>query len=390
MTFDRTSLPAMDVAGRAGRLRARLGDAGCDALLVTDLTNIRYLTGFTGSAALLLVAPGEMVFVTDGRYRDQAAAQLAAAGVDARLLVGRTREAQRELLAGPGGAVGRLGLEAEAVTWAQQRRFAAEWFPGTDVVPTEGLVEGLREVKDAGEVARIAAACGIADAALAAVRSQLGDEPTEAEVALALEWEMRRLGADGPSFDTIVAAGPNGAMPHHRAADRRIVEGDLVVVDFGALVDGYHSDMTRTIAVGEPSPVQRRMLQVVGAAQAVGVAAVRAGVPAAQVDEACRAVVRDAGWEEAFLHGTGHGVGLAIHEPPRVAAGAAGTLADGHVVTVEPGVYLPEHGGVRIEDTVVVTVEGCRTLTLAPKDPAVKPPHAPGAEAAWLQPPPTT
>ena len=371
MTFDRSSLPPMDVADRATRLRTALGEAGCDALLVTNLTNVRYLTGFTGSAALLLVRPDDLVFVTDGRYRDQAAAQVAAAGVAADVRIGRDAAAQRDHLAPLVAGGARLGLEAEAVTWAQQRRYASDWFPGADLVPTDGLVEGLRRVKDAGEVARIAAACAMADAALAAVRHRLGEGATEAEVGLELEWQMRRLGADGPSFDTIVAAGPNGAMPHHRAGERRITDGDLVVLDFGALLDGYHSDMTRTIMVGEPSDTQRRMLDAVAASQAAGVAAVRAGVDVTAVDEACRSVLRDVGWEEAFLHGTGHGVGLDIHESPRVSASATGSLADGHVVTVEPGVYLPEHGGVRIEDTVVVTAEGCRTLTLAPKEPAL-------------------
>jgi Xaa-Pro aminopeptidase len=371
VTFDRDALPPMDVAGRVPQLRERLADAGCDALLVTNLTNIRYLTGFTGSAALLLVAADDLVFVTDGRYRDQAGAQLAAAGIDATVAIGRTSDEQRDHLTGPVSSVGRLGLEAAAVTWAQKRRYAREWFTGADLVPTEDVVEGLRLVKDEGEVGRIGAACALADDALAAVRHRLGEGATEAEVALELEWQMRRLGADGPSFDTIVASGANGAMPHHRAGDRRISEGDLVVIDFGALVDGYHSDMTRTLMVGEADDTQRRMLEAVTEAQAAGVAAVRAGVEAKAVDEACRAVLRDVGWEEAFLHGTGHGVGLDIHESPRVSATAAGSLADGHVVTVEPGVYLPEHGGVRIEDTVVVTAEGCRTLTLAPKDPAL-------------------
>jgi Xaa-Pro aminopeptidase len=180
---------------------------------------------------------------------------------------------------------------------------------------------------------------------------------------------MRRLGAEAPSFETIVASGPNGAMPHHRAADRRIADGDLVVLDFGALVDGYHSDMTRTVMVGDPSDTQARMYEVVREAQAAGVAAVKGGAEASAVDDACRSVIREAGWDEAFLHATGHGVGLDIHEPPRVARTADAMLADGQVVTVEPGVYLAEHGGVRIEDTVVVTSEGCRTLTLAPKEP---------------------
>jgi Xaa-Pro aminopeptidase len=362
----------MDVTDRAARLRAGLADVPCDALLVTNLTNVRYLTGFTGSAALLLLPAddaAEPVFVTDGRYRDQAASELAAAGVEARTVVGLEEDARRRALASAATGLGRLGLEAENVTWAQQRRFASDWFPDHELVPTAGLVESLRLVKDAGEVARIQAACGIADAALAAVRHRLGEAATEAEVALELEWQMRRLGAEGPSFETIVASGPNAAMPHHRAGARRIVEGDLVVLDFGALVDGYHSDMTRTVIIGAASDTQSRMYEVVREAQAAGVAAVKAGAEARSVDEACRSVIREAGWDQAFLHATGHGVGLDIHEPPRVARTTDAMLADGQVVTVEPGVYLAEHGGVRIEDTVVVTPEGCRTLTLAPKDP---------------------
>ncbi len=372
MSFDPASLPPMDVADRASRLRSRLTELPCDALLVTNLTNVRYLTGFTGSAALLLVPADEAaepVFVTDGRYRDQAASELARAGVVARTVIGQEEDARRQALAGAAAGLGRLGLEADNVTWAQKRRYGADWFPDAQLVPTTGLVESLRLVKDAGEVARIEAACEMADAALAAVRHRLGEGPTEAEVALELEWQMRRLGAEAPSFETIVASGPNGAMPHHRAADRRIAEGDLVVLDFGALVDGYHSDMTRTVMVGDPSDTQARMYEVVRESQAAGVAAVRAGAEASAVDAACRSVIRDAGWDEAFLHATGHGVGLDIHEPPRVARTADAMLADGQVVTVEPGVYLAEHGGVRIEDTVVVTSEGCRTLTLAPKEP---------------------
>ncbi|OWY61750.1 hypothetical protein B7486_62135 [cyanobacterium TDX16] len=182
---------------------------------------------------------------------------------------------------------------------------------------------------------------------------------------------MRRLGATAPSFETIVASGPNGARPHARPSSRTIVEGDLVVTDFGALVDGYHSDMTRTHAVGEVDETQQRMLDVVAESQAAGVAAVRAGATVKEVDRACRQVIEDAGWGDAFVHGTGHGVGLEIHEGPRVSSAVAATLAAGHVVTVEPGVYLPEHGGVRIEDTVVVTADGCDTITLAPKTAAV-------------------
>ena len=362
-----TTLPPMDVAGRSTRLRERVGAAGCEALLVTSLTNIRYLTGFTGSAGMLLVLPDELVFVSDGRYRDQSAEQLAAAGVEARIEISGT--AQHEILGRPAAGIGRLGLEAAHVTWAQQRAMAGDWFPSSEVVPTEGLVEDLRLVKDDGEVARIAEAARIADAALAKVRGRLLEGPTEEEFGLELDVEMRRLGADGVSFETIVAAGPNGAKPHARPSGRRIADGDLVVLDFGALVDGYHSDMTRTFTVGDVGETARRMVAVVAEAQAAGVARVREGAAAADVDAACRRVIADAGWGDAFLHGTGHGVGLDIHEAPKVSTASTATLAGGHVVTVEPGVYLPDVGGVRIEDTVAVTAEGCRTLTHAPKSP---------------------
>jgi Xaa-Pro aminopeptidase len=265
----------------------------------------------------------------------------------------------------------RLGLEANAVTWAQQQAMAATWFPFlAELVPTENVVEALRVVKDDGEVARIEAAASIATAALTNVRGVLDEHPTEHELGLAIDTEIRRLGAEGTSFETIVGSGPNGAKPHHRAASspRRIGDDELVVIDYGALVDGYCSDMTRTICTGTPSATQQRMFDVVLAAQQAGVDAVHAGQRGDAIDEACRTIIRDAGWADAFSHGTGHGVGLEIHEDPRVSFASTATLAPGHVVTVEPGVYLPEHGGVRIEDTVVVTDGGCRPLTHAAKD----------------------
>jgi Xaa-Pro aminopeptidase len=248
---------------------------------------------------------------------------------------------------------------------------ASTWFPFVgELMPTENVVESLRVVKDDGEVARIEAAATIATAALVNVRDLLHDHPTEHEFGLALDTEIRHLGAEGNSFETIVGSGPNGAKPHHRASSsqRRIGDGELVVLDYGAVVDGYCSDMTRTICTGVPSAAQQRMLDVVGAAQRAGVDRVRAGVTGVDVDRACRDVIGEAGWADAFSHGTGHGVGLEIHEDPRVTFASTATLAAGHVVTVEPGVYLPEQGGVRIEDTLVVTADGCRPLTHAPKD----------------------
>ncbi|HVE46382.1 MAG TPA: Xaa-Pro peptidase family protein [Acidimicrobiales bacterium] len=362
------ALLAMDVAGRADRLREQLDGAGCEALLVTTLTNIRYLTGFSGSAGLLLVLPDEMVLCTDGRYKSQSAEQLSDAGVEARIEIGKLSE-QQEAMSVAAKGVARLGLEAGNVTWARQRAFAADWFAGADLVPTEGIVEELRRVKDPGEVARMREAARIADEALAGEAAGLAGGMTEAELALALDFAMRRLGADGSSFETIVASGPNGAKPHARPSGRRIEPGELVVVDFGAVVDGYCSDMTRTLCLGEPATdTLARMVAVVAESQRAGVAAVRAGRPAAEVDSACREVIADAGWADAFLHSTGHGVGLDIHEAPTVAATSGDTLCAGYVVTVEPGVYLPEHGGMRIEDTLFVTETGCEPLTNAPKE----------------------
>jgi Xaa-Pro aminopeptidase len=357
----------MEVLRRAGLVRQALAAASCDALLVTSLTNIRWLTGFTGSAARLVVLPDELVLVTDGRYGDQARVELDAAGVAGRVAVGRSSAVQQDLLVQAVGSIGRLGLEAEHVSWAAQKGYA-ETFDGAELVPTTGVVEGGRLVKDAGEVARIEAASDIASAALANVLPLLAEEPTETAFALALDTEMRRLGAAGPSFDTIVAAGANAGFPHHQPDGRRIVDGDLLVVDFGALLDGYHSDMTRTITVGEPSAERSELLALVTDAQALGVAAVRPGIDAKAIDAACRDHIVAAGWGDEFTHGTGHGVGLLIHEAPWLNTTSTDVIVEGVVLTVEPGVYRGSLGGARVEDTVIVTRDGCRPLTKTPKD----------------------
>jgi Xaa-Pro aminopeptidase len=363
---------AMDVSSRLDRLQGVLTglDDRPDAFLVTSLTNIRYLTGFTGSSGMLFLLPDEAVLLTDGRYGIQATEQLTAAGVDARVEVARAADqaARAQEIVGA-GAVARLGLEAAHVSWARQQAFAANWFPEVELLSTVDLVEGLRRVKDAGEMARLTEAARIADLALDHLRPQLGSGLTEEAFGRALDFEMRRLGASGPSFETIVASGPNAAKPHHRPGPRVIGTGEPVVVDFGARFEGYCSDMTRTVWEGHlADPELRRAVEVVLASQAAGVAAVGPGVACAQVDQVCREVIVSAGWGEFFVHGTGHGVGLDIHEAPSVAATSVDTLEVGHVVTVEPGVYLPGLGGVRIEDTVVVTADGCRPLNTTPKD----------------------
>jgi Xaa-Pro aminopeptidase len=358
-------LPSMDRAPRLDLVRRGIDDAGAHALLVTKLVNLRWLTGFTGSAGMLLVLADHLVLVTDGRYREQASAELAAAGVDAELVVTAT---PGELFSSScrRRGVERVAAEADDLSWAAATTAGREWFPDADLVPTSGMIESLREQKHPTEVARTHAAARIADAALAEVVPLLAEGPSEVDVAVALESSMRRLGAEEPAFPTIVASGPNGALPHHHPDTRRIERGDLVVIDMGATVDGYRSDMTRTIAVGELDPTRQRLLDVVGAAQAAGVAAVAAGVACRDVDTAARSVIDAAGWGAEFVHPTGHGVGLEIHEPLRLSASSDATLAAGHVVTVEPGVYLPGLGGVRIEDTVEVTPSGCRRLTASP------------------------
>jgi Xaa-Pro aminopeptidase len=364
------ALPGMDVAARLGQLRDGFDAAGIDGLVVTSLTNIRYLTGFTGSAGLLFVLGDETVLLTDGRYTTQSSEQLAAVGVTARIeIAGAPEQARAGAAAVASARPAHLGLEAAHVSWARQRSFATDWFAGVDLQATVGLVEALRRVKDTGELARLALAASYADRALAEMRPMLAEGPTELDFGRALDHEMRRLGAEGPSFETIVASGPNSAKPHHRPTDRRIGAGEPIVLDFGALCDGYCSDMTRTVWVGDLADADlRRAVRVVAESQAGGVAAVVAGVGAATVDQVCRDVIGAAGWADRFVHGTGHGVGLDIHEAPSVAATSVDTLHAGHVVTVEPGVYLPGLGGVRIEDTVVVTDGGNRPLTLSPKD----------------------
>lgn len=363
-------LPGMDRPARLDRVRQGLGrggEGGVEALLVTKPVNVRWLTGFTGSNGQVLVTDEAMVLVTDGRYREQADRQLGAAGLADLATIGITiTEVGAKLAQHLGGRRG-LGLEAHHVTWKQVEQYRL-WLPGAELVPLEGSIEELRRIKDPGELARLVRAAAIADAALAEVAPLINHGITERELGRRLDNRMLDLGADGLSFETIVAAGPNSALPHHRPADRPIEAGDLVVIDFGASVDGYGSDMTRTfVAGGRPSAEQRRLYDAVLAAQAAGVAAVADGVPERRIDEACRELLAARGLAEQFIHGTGHAIGLEIHEDPILSARSVGILRTGFVVTVEPGVYVSGVGGVRIEDSVVVDATGCRPITHSPK-----------------------
>lgn len=355
----------LSVSGRADRLRAALVDAARPVqVIVSGASNRRWLTGFTGSAGLVVVTPERFVLVTDGRYGEQARAQADAAGAgDLEVLVGMTMAEQKALVLGL--LSGDTGAEATVMSRADWMGFASS----VELIPIDGTVERLRRTKDAAEIELIAYAADIASQALGELASMLVPGVTERDVRDELEYRMRRLGADGPSYETIVASGPtHAALPHARPTGRQMVDGDLVVIDVGALVDGYHSDMTRTYVVGESSDEQQQWFELVRASQAAGLAAVRSGVTARDVDAACRSVFDDAGLGELFVHGTGHGVGLDIHEEPFLGRASDAELVLGDVVTVEPGLYRVGSGGVRIEDLVEVTSSGHRNLTALSKD----------------------
>jgi Xaa-Pro aminopeptidase len=314
-----------------------------------------------------VLGPDSLTLVTDGRYGDQAAKQMAAAGLQGTVLVGATGAAAHTHLATATQQYRTTGFEAAHVSYQQHALWSAAF---TSVLtPTTGLVEMERRTKDDAEIEAMAAACRIADQALAEVVPTLGTGVTEAQVRNHLEIRMRELGAIGPSYETIVATGPvNAALPHHRPTDTLIEQGHTVIIDVGALVDGYHSDMTRSFVIGTPTGQQQELYELVLAAQVAGVAAVAPGLTTKELDAVCRSVITDGGYGDWFTHGTGHGVGLLIHEDPFVNRAGEATLQVGDVVTVEPGVYREGFGGIRVEDLVVVTSAGCRVLTSSPKD----------------------
>jgi Xaa-Pro dipeptidase len=356
----------VDHGVRRERLRARLEELGVDALLVTGLPNVRYLTGFTGSNAQVVVGSAGCLFLTDGRYSAQSGHEVA--DLERRVYLDERTPHLVRACADLGA--GRVGVEPEGLTYGEWQRLT-EAAGSIELVPTGGEVEALRRVKDAAEVEAIARAQETADAAFArVVLGGLREGVTERELALELDVAMRRAGADDRGFETIVAFGEQAAEPHHEPTDRPLGRGDVVKVDFGARAEGYHSDMTRTVALGEPPSRLREIRDVVAASQAAGIDAARAGATLREVDLAARSVVEEAGLGDAFPHGLGHGVGLEIHEVPflRRDSPEDERLAPGTVVTIEPGVYVPGLGGVRIEDMVEVTADGPRLVARSPRD----------------------
>jgi Xaa-Pro aminopeptidase len=332
-----------------------LGREGLEGLLVTDLVNVRYLTGFVGSNGVLVVCPGSRVLLTDSRYSVAARDQVH----DTEVVI-----AGRDLMDRLADVVpaGRIGIEADQVTVARRDRLS-ERLAHAELVPTTGLVEALRVVKDAAELDLIRDATRIADAALARIADEGFAGRTEAGTAWALEGWMRDLGAEGASFDIIVAAGPHGALPHAVPRGVAIPADTLVVVDMGARVAGYASDCTRTFSTGTLPPALTEAYAVCLDAQRAALAACRAGVHTGDLDRLARGIITDAGLGEHFGHGLGHGVGLDIHERPWLRQQGGEVLRTGMVVTIEPGIYLEGVGGVRVEDLAVVTDDGCEVLT---------------------------
>jgi Xaa-Pro aminopeptidase len=344
---------------RGDRLEQQVAERELDRILVTNLVNVRYLTGFTGTNGACVCGPGVRLFFTDFRYTERAAAEVE--GWETLTIGGDWLKGIAERLEG------RVGFEDDQMSVRLLAKLKEKLAEGVEMVPAGGRVEELRRVKDAAELAAIEEAAKLADEVWRwSVERGLAGR-SEREVARAAEARIREHGAD-PSFPTIVAAGPNGALPHAEPGEREIGRGELVVFDMGAQLDGYCSDGTRTFATGDPGEEGRAVYEVVREAQEASLAAIKAGVKGEDVDKVARAVIDAAGHGERFGHGLGHGVGLEVHEGPRLSPRADDILAAGEVVTVEPGIYLPGTLGVRIEDLVVVTEDGLRNLSSLPKE----------------------
>lgn len=350
--------------GRLERLRAAMAERGLDGILINKPENRAYLSGFTGSAGLLLITAVRAILITDFRYTEQAAKQAPEFEV---VKPESTDQAMVAKLVGE-AAVKRLGFEGDYRTVDDHRTFT-EAVASCEWVSASGLVEELRMIKDESELDLMRRAAAIADEAFAQIRPLIKPGAVEQDLAVELEYRMKKLGAEGVAFETIVASGYRSSMPHGVASDKVIESGDLVTFDFGALYKGYCSDMTRTVMVGEPTEKQREIYAIVLEAQKRGVAAIRPGMTGKELDEVCRSYIREKGYGDYFGHGTGHGVGRFIHEGPKVSfRGEADVLKPGMIVTIEPGIYLAGWGGVRIEDMLLVTESGSESFSHSPKE----------------------
>ena len=355
------------MSDRLERLREKLLEKELDCILISAPESRSYISYFTGSAGYLVVSPDRAILATDFRYTEQAQNQSPDFEV---LKVGGDWSWLLELL--KEHPAKKIGFESQHMTVATYKQIteALKELPSGDgpaFVATTGIVDGMRTVKDPGELALLQRAIDVADMAMAAVAPAIQPGETEREVAWRLEKTMREMGADSISFDTIVAAGPSGAMPHHSPSDRPIQAGEPVVIDMGARVAGYCSDITRTVCVGEPEETFRKVYDIVLGAQLTAIATIRAGMSGGDADSLARAVISEAGYGDNFGHSLGHGIGLAVHEYPRVGPKSSNLLEQGMVFSVEPGIYISGWGGVRIEDLVLLEKDGARVLSKAIK-----------------------
>jgi Xaa-Pro aminopeptidase len=355
----------MTFAERCLKVRRQIKQEGLDALLVTNVTNVTYLTGFTGDDSYLLVTRQGNVLISDQRYTTQLEEECR--GLDLAIRAPGVKMGEFTVKAIQKAKISRLGIEGESMTVANRDALAAN-MPKTELIATGGWVEQLRVVKDKGEIDRVRKACDLARRTFDVVRAKLTGSMTELEVANELEYQARRFGAKGMSFESIVAVGPRAALPHARPTTRRIGESDFTLIDWGVNEGLYVSDLTRVLATDKISPKLRKLYGVVLKAQLAGIDAIRPGATCEEVDRAARAVIDKAGHGKAFGHGLGHGIGLEVHEAPRLAQGQDVQLRPGMIVTVEPGVYFPGWGGIRIEDDVLVTRTGHEVLTSVPKE----------------------
>lgn len=349
---------------RRRKLSTMLAERRIDDMLVTHLTHVRYLSGFSGSNGAMLVSKdGTAAIATDGRYTTQIAEEVP----DIKAVIERNVGVA---MLSKAAESHRVGFEADYVSVAQLDKLREACPDGVTLVPVSGVIEDIRLVKDEVELTRLREAAELTVQALDELLSaeELRAGRTEREVAADLEYRMRVLGAERVSFDTIVASGPNSAKPHHGAGDRTIAEGDLVTIDFGMHRVGFNSDMTRTFGIGEIGALEREIYEVVLAAQLAGVKAAVPGAELVHVDKACRDVIAEAGYGEYFVHSTGHGVGLDVHEAPSAARTGTGVLVEGMTLTIEPGIYIPGKAGVRIEDTLIITAAAPEVITEYPKD----------------------
>lgn len=355
---------AADPVERRAFVRERIAGAGLDAMLVQALPNIRYLSGFSGSAGLLIVraAPPD-VFLTDFRYQSQVADELDPE-IEVRIESESMLKTAREMLFG--GGASRVAFEREQLTY----RSWSEWsqVEGPALVPVAEWVEEARAVKSPAEIEAIRKACRIADEAFAAILAEVHPGITERELAARLELSLVTRGAEGASFETIVAFGERSALPHARPGSRELRRGDIVLFDFGAVADGYVSDMTRTVSCGEPAPEMRDVYGVVRESQRAALQGIGTGMSGPEADGLARRVIEAAGYGARFGHSLGHGIGLEVHEAPRLSRKSEDRLAPGMTVTIEPGIYLEGIGGVRIEDDALVTEAGLEALTASPKE----------------------